>query len=39
MSPVPRPVESDDYIVKPFELGDLVDKIEQVLQQRSANVK
>ncbi len=29
----------DDYIVKPFELGNLVDKIEQVLQQRSANVK
>jgi len=29
----------DDYIVKPFELGNLVDKIEQVLQQRSAHVK
>jgi DNA-binding response OmpR family regulator len=29
----------EDYIVKPFELADLVDKIEQVLRQRSTRVE
>jgi len=29
----------DDYIVKPFELGELIEKIEDILERRRAVVK